>query len=64
MHQRFEGHNLGLISVMARPGKTTSDQRWRLNAYDYVMLGGVLSWLLINDAVLRYGDSQLNQVIL
>ena len=32
---KFEGHNLGLISVMARPGRTSSDQRWRLEAYNY-----------------------------
>ena len=42
---KFEGHNLGLISVMARPGRTSSDQRWWINAYNYAMLRGVLSWL-------------------
>ena len=35
---KFEGHNLGLISVMARPGRTSSDQRWRINAYNYALL--------------------------
>ena len=31
MNKRLEGHKLGSIRVMARPGWTTSDQRWRLN---------------------------------
>ena len=42
---KFEGHNLGLISVMARPGRTTSDQRWRsqrptsMRCYEVCFLG-------------------------
>jgi len=29
MNKRFEGHKLGSITVMARPGWTTPDQQWR-----------------------------------
>ena len=41
---KFEGHNLGLISVMARPGRTSSDQRWwikptTMRCYEVCFLG-------------------------
>jgi len=29
--QRIEGHKLGSVIVLARLGRTTSDQQWRLN---------------------------------
>ena len=29
--QRIEGHKLSFVRVMARLGRTTSDQQWRLN---------------------------------
>ena len=29
--QRIEGHKLGSVRVLARLGRTTSDQQWRLN---------------------------------
>ena len=29
---RTEGHKLGLVRVLARLGRTTSDQQWRLNS--------------------------------
>ena len=61
---KFEGHNLGLISVMARPGRTSSDQRWWIKRLHLCAAMRCAFLALINDAVLRYGDSQLNQVIL
>ena len=41
---KFEGHNLGLISVMARPGRTSSGQRWwikptTMRCYEVCFLG-------------------------
>ena len=44
MNKRFEGHKLGSIRVLARPGRTTPDQQWRLNGLRVCNIR-LLSWI-------------------